>query len=587
MAKASFKRSAQRASLAQLLRRIGRAWPALVVSTLLTAATVVLQLYVPILFGDAIDQIAGAGEVHFTRLAHYLQEISILVALSAVSNWISNCINNRITYRTVQSLREESICHLQKLPLSYLDGHTVGDLVSRITADIDVISDGLLLGFTQLLTGGLTIAVTLVFMFSKNLSVSLLVVVLTPLSFLVARFISSRSFRLFQQQSVLRGKQTALVDEMIGGQKLVQAFDYTETASRRFAAINEDLMQCSQQAVFYSSLTNPSTRFVNSLIYAGVALLGIFLIPGGSLTVGGLTILLAYANQYMKPFNDISAVVTEFQNALACADRIFSLLAEPAEPEDAPSAAIAAPEPIQGAVTLEQLQFSYDKARPLITDLNLTVQPGQRVAIVGPTGCGKTTLINLLMRFYEPDGGRITVDGTPVTAMPRAALRRSFGMVLQDTWIKGGTVRENIAFGRPDAPEDAIIQAAKAAHCWGFIQQLPQGLDTVLTGDAISQGQRQLLCIARVMLCLPPMLILDEATSSIDTRTEMQIQQAFETLMQGRTSFVVAHRLSTIQDADIILVMRDGKIVEQGDHAALLARGGFYATLYYSQFKQV
>ena len=587
MAKASFKRSAQRASLAQLLRRIGRAWPALVVSTLLTAATVVLQLYVPILFGDAIDQIAGAGEVHFARLAHYLQEISILVALSAVSNWISNCINNRITYRTVQSLREESICHLQKLPLSYLDGHTVGDLVSRITADIDVISDGLLLGFTQLLTGGLTIAVTLVFMFSKNLSVSLLVVVLTPLSFLVARFISSRSFRLFQQQSVLRGKQTALVDEMIGGQKLVQAFDYTETASRRFAAINEDLMQCSQQAVFYSSLTNPSTRFVNSLIYAGVALLGIFLIPGGSLTVGGLTILLAYANQYMKPFNDISAVVTEFQNALACADRIFSLLAEPAEPEDAPSAAIAAPEPIQGAVTLEQLQFSYDKARPLIADLNLTVQPGQRVAIVGPTGCGKTTLINLLMRFYEPDGGRITVDGTPVTAMPRAALRRSFGMVLQDTWIKGGTVRENIAFGRPDAPDwTRSSKPAKAAHCWGFIRQLPQRLDTILTGDAISQGQRQLLCIARVMLCLPPMLILDEATSSIDTRTEMQIQQAFETLMQGRTSFVVAHRLSTIQDADIILVMRDGKIVEQGDHAALLARGGFYATLYYSQFKQ-
>ncbi len=586
MANVSSKRSAQRASLAQLLRRIGRAWPALVVSTLLTAATVVLQLYVPILFGDAIDQIAGAGEVHFARLARYLQEISILVALSAVSNWISNRINNRITYRTVQSLRDESIRHLQKLPLSYLDSHTVGDLVSRITADIDVISDGLLLGFTQLLTGILTIAVTLVFMFSKNLSVSLLVVVLTPLSFLVARFISSRSFRLFQQQSVLRGKQTALVDEMIGGQKLVQAFDYTETASRRFAAINEDLMQCSQQAVFYSSLTNPSTRFVNSLIYAGVALLGIFLIPGGSLTVGGLTILLAYANQYMKPFNDISAVVTEFQNALACADRIFSLLAEPAEPEDAPSAAIAAPEPVQGAVTLEQLQFSYDKARPLITDLNLTVQPGQRVAIVGPTGCGKTTLINLLMRFYEPDGGRITVDGTPVTAMPRAALRRSFGMVLQDTWIKGGTVRENIAFGRPDAPEDAIIQAAKAAHCWGFIRQLPQGLDTVLTGDAISQGQRQLLCIARVMLCLPPMLILDEATSSIDTRTEMQIQQAFETLMQGRTSFVVAHRLSTIQDANIILVMRDGKIVEQGDHAALLARGGFYATLYYSQFKQ-
>ena len=586
MAKASSKRSAQRASLAQLLRRIGRAWPALVVSTLLTAATVVLQLYVPILFGDAIDQIAGAGKVHFARLARYLQEISLLVALSAVSNWISNRINNRITYRTVQSLRDESIRHLQKLPLSYLDGHTVGDLVSRITADIDVISDGLLLGFTQLLTGVLTIAVTLVFMFSKNLSVSLLVVVLTPLSFLVARFISSRSFRLFQQQSVLRGKQTALVDEMIGGQKLVQAFDYTETASRRFAAINEDLMQCSQQAVFYSSLTNPSTRFVNSLIYAGVALLGIFLIPGGSLTVGGLTILLAYANQYMKPFNDISAVVTEFQNALACADRIFSLLAEPAEPEDAPSAAIAAPESVRGAVTLEQLQFSYDEARPLITDLDLTVQPGQRVAIVGPTGCGKTTLINLLMRFYEPDGGRITVDGTPVTAMPRAALRRSFGMVLQDTWIKGGTVRESIAFGRPDAPEDAIIQAAKAAHCWGFIQQLPQGLDTVLTGDAISQGQRQLLCIARVMLCLPPMLILDEATSSIDTRTEMQIQQAFETLMQGRTSFVVAHRLSTIQDADIILVMRDGKIVEQGIHAALLARGGFYATLYYSQFKQ-
>ena len=543
-----------------------------------------LTMLVPIFFQRIMDiYIPGKN----MRGIVFVSLLTFLIACySAISLRIKIKTMSVIGQDIIHSIRSDIFCHLQKLPLSYLDGHTVGDLVSRITADIDVISDGLLLGFTQLLTGGLTIAVTLVFMFSKNLSVSLLVVVLTPLSFLVARFISSRSFRLFQQQSVLRGKQTALVDEMIGGQKLVQAFDYTETASRRFAAINEDLMQCSQQAVFYSSLTNPSTRFVNSLIYAGVALLGIFLIPGGSLTVGGLTILLAYANQYMKPFNDISAVVTEFQNALACADRIFSLLAEPAEPEDAPSAAIAAPEPIQGAVTLEQLQFSYDKARPLITDLNLTVQPGQRVAIVGPTGCGKTTLINLLMRFYEPDGGRITVDGTPVTAMPRAALRRSFGMVLQDTWIKGGTVRENIAFGRPDAPEDAIIQAAKAAHCWGFIRQLPQGLDTVLTGDAISQGQRQLLCIARVMLCLPPMLILDEATSSIDTRTEMQIQQAFETLMQGRTSFVVAHRLSTIQDANIILVMRDGKIVEQGDHAALLARGGFYATLYYSQFKQ-
>lgn len=586
MAKASSKRSAQRASLAQLLRRIGRAWPALVVSTLLTAATVVLQLYVPILFGDAIDQIAGAGKVHFARLARYLQEISLLVALSAVSNWISNRINNRITYRTVQSLRDESIRHLQKLPLSYLDGHTVGDLVSRITADIDVISDGLLLGFTQLLTGVLTIAVTLVFMFSKNLSVSLLVVVLTPLSFLVARFISSRSFRLFQQQSVLRGKQTALVDEMIGGQKLVQAFDYTETASRRFAAINEDLMQCSQQAVFYSSLTNPSTRFVNSLIYAGVALLGIFLIPGGSLTVGGLTILLAYANQYMKPFNDISAVVTEFQNALACADRIFSLLAEPAEPEDAPSAAIAAPEPVQGAVTLEQLQFSYDKARPLITDLDLTVQPGQRVAIVGPTGCGKTTLINLLMRFYDVDGGEIRVDGVPIDRLQRKSLRVHYGMVLQDSWLFSGSIRDNIAYGREDATMDEIVAAAKAAYAHGFIKRLPQGYDTRIgeSDGNISQGQKQLLCIARVMLTRPPMLILDEATSSIDTRTEVRVQKAFAAMMEGRTSFIVAHRLSTIRSADCILVMRDGRIIERGTHEQLMAADGFYRQLYNSQF---
>ena len=489
-------------------------------------------------------------------------------------------LNNRMTYRIVQDIRSRAIRHIQHLPLSYLDGHSSGDIVSRVIADTDVLSDGLLLGFTQLFSGILTVAVTLVFMFSKNVPVSLLVVLLTPLSFLVARFLSSRSFRLFRQQSEIRGRQTALIDEMIGGQKVVKAFGYEKRASERFAEINDELVKCSQQAVFYSSITNPCTRFVNSVIYAGVALVGVLLIPGGSLTVGGLSVLLAYANQYMKPFNDISSVITELQNALACATRIFDLLEEEPESPD-PSGTLV---DVKGAVDIRNVSFRYEADKPLIKNFNLHTEPGRRIAIVGPTGCGKTTFINLLMRFYDVTGGSISVDGTPITDVSRHALRRSYGMVLQDTWIKHGTVRDNICIGKPDASDEEVIQAAKMSHSWEFIRRLPNGLDTILYEDSLSQGQKQLLCITRVMLCLPPMLILDEATSSIDTRTEMKIQNAFAKMMEGRTSFIVAHRLSTIQEADVILVMKDGKIIEKGNHEELLAAGGFYATLYQSQF---
>lgn len=555
----------------------------LILSVLMAGATVILQLYVPILFGDAIDNIVAAGKVDFAMVGFYLKRVVILAVLSGVTGWVMSVINNRMTYRVVQDIRAQSIRHIQHLPLSYLDKHSSGDIVSRIIADADILSDGLLLGFSQLFSGIVTIVVTLVFMFSKNFWITLLVICLTPVSFWVAKFISSHSYGMFRKQSEARGKQTALIDEIVGNQKVVRAYGYEERASRRFAEINGELRDYSAQAVFYSSLTNPCTRFVNSLIYAGVALLGAILIPVGSLTVGGLTVLLSYANQYMKPFNDISSVVTEMQNALACAARLFALLEEPEESGDA-AGTLEAP---RGNVGIEDVSFSYDPNRKLIEHFNLDVKPGMRIAIVGPTGCGKTTFINLLMRFYDTDKGEITVDGKEIKTLSRHALRSGYGMVLQDTWIKQGTVRENIAFGKPEATDEEIIRAAKEARSWEFIRRLPQGLDTVLYEDSISQGQKQLLCITRVMLTLPPMLILDEATSSIDTRTEMLIQQAFDKLMEGRTSFVVAHRLSTIRNASLILVMRDGKIIEQGTHEELLAKGGFYHTLYNSQFQRV
>lgn len=569
-------------ALLRLTPYIAKYWPALILSIIFAAASVILQLYAPILFGDAIDQILGQNNVQFSPMFVYLNQILIVIAVAALCTWLMNLLNNHITFKIVQDIRCKSIRKLQKLPLSYLDAHSTGDIVSRIIADADVISDGLLLGFTQIFSGVITIIATLFFMFSKNIEVSLLVVILTPLSFLVARFISKRSFSMFKKQSELRGKQTALIDELIGNQKVVKAFGYEERASERFKTVNDDLVNYSKHAIFYSSMTNPSTRFVNSLVYAGVALLGVLLIPGGSLTVGGLSVLLAYANQYMKPFNDISSVVTELQNALACASRVFSLLDEPEE-EPAPETEL--PE-AKGNVEIKDVAFRYEEDRPLIEDFNLKVQPGMRIAIVGPTGCGKTTLINLLMRFYDVNKGSISIDGTPINQVSRHSLRHNYGMVLQETWLQHATVRENICFGNPRATEEEIINAAKASHCWEFIQRLPKGLDTVLTDGSLSQGQKQLLCIARVMLKIPPMLILDEATSNIDTLTELQVQEAFDTLMEGRTSFVVAHRLSTIRNASLILVMKDGKIIEQGNHQELLAKGGFYYTLYNSQFQR-
>lgn len=569
--------------LKKLLGRIARYRALLVLSIVLAAATVVLQLYVPFLFGDAIDCVVAAGRVDFAAMWGYLKTIILCAALSGATGYAMSLINNRMTYRVVQDVRSQAIRHIQRLPLSYLDRHSTGDIVSRIIADADILSDGLLLGFTQLFSGVVTIAVTLVFMFSKNVWITLFVLLLTPMSFLVAKFVSSRSYTMFRKQSETRGRQTALIEELIGGQKIVRAFGYEKRGSARFAEVNEELRNYSQQAVFYSSLTNPSTRFVNNVIYAGVALIGALIIPSGALTVGGLSVLLSYANQYMKPFNDISSVVTEMQNALACAARLFALLDEP---EESPDAEGTLPT-VEGQVDIDEVAFSYDKGKKLIEGFNLHVRPGMRVAVVGPTGCGKTTFINLLMRFYDTDAGEIRVDGKEIKTLSRHALRSGYGMVLQDTWIKQGTVRENIAFGKPDATVEEIIAAAKEAHSWEFIRHLPQGLDTVLREDSISQGQKQLLCITRVMLALPPMLILDEATSSIDTRTELLIQEAFDKLMQGRTSFIVAHRLSTIRSADLILVMRDGSIIEQGTHDELLKCGGFYATLYNSQFAQV
>ena len=567
----------------KVLRFIGRYRFLLILSIVLASASVILQLYVPILFGDAIDEIVGEGQVNFDSMWYYLSRILVMVIVSGAATWIMNIINNRMTYNTVRDIRAKAIRHIQELPLSYLDQHSTGDIISRVIADTDILSDGLLLGFTQLFSGIVTIIGTLIFMLSKNVWITLLVIVLTPLSFFVAKFISGRSFQMFRKQSDARGRQTALIEEMIGNQKLVQAFGYEEKSSARFSQVNKELKEYSQKAVFFSSLTNPSTRFVNNVIYAAVALVGAFLIPGGYLTVGGLSVLLAYANQYMKPFNDISSVITELQNALACASRIFAFLEEAPESPDASGSV----DNVQGEVDIENVCFSYTPDKKLIENFNLHVSPGKRIAIVGPTGCGKTTFINLLMRFYDVNGGTISVDGHPVKELSRHALRKSYGMVLQDTWIKNGTVRENICIGKPDASEDEIIEAAKKSHSWEFIRRLPKGLDTVLKEDSLSQGQKQLLCIARVMLCLPPMLILDEATSSIDTRTEMMIQEAFDQMMEGRTSFIVAHRLSTIRNADTILVMKDGSIIEQGSHDELMKKGGFYENLYNSQFVSV
>lgn len=567
--------------LIKILKLIGKYKIFLALSIILAGISVVLQLYVPILFGKAIDEIVAEHNVNFGRMVYYLEQIIVFAVVSALATWIMNLFNNRMTFRIVQDIRSKSIKHIQKLPLSYLDSHSTGDIVSRIIADADILSDGLLLGFTQLFSGVITIIATLIFMFSKNFWITIMVIVLTPLSFFVAKFISSRSYTMFQKQSKTRGQQTAFIEEMIGNQKVVKAFGYEEKASSRFDVINDKLQKYSQQAVFYSSLTNPCTRFVNNIIYAGVALVGAFIIPNGLLTVGGLSVMLAYANQYMKPFNDISSVITEMQNALACASGIFEFLEQREESQDAEGTV----DNVKGQVDIQNVSFSYDKSKKLIEDFNLQAKEGMRVAIVGPTGCGKTTFINLLMNFYNVDKGDILVDGHSIKDLSRHALRSCYGMVLQDTWIKQGTVRENIAFGKPNATDDEIIKAAKEAHSWEFIERLPKGLDTVLSEDSISQGQKQLLCITRVMLCRPPMLILDEATSSIDTRTEVQIQEAFDKLMEGRTSFVVAHRLSTIRNASLILVMNEGKIIEQGSHEELLAKGGFYSKLYNSQFQ--
>ena len=582
MSSKNMKKGESRKTLRNLMKFIAGCKWLLVISILLAAASVIIQLYVPVLFGNAIDEIISEGNVFFDDMWGYLKQIIIFAMTAAVLMWVMNLINNRMTYRVVQDIRSKAINHIQKLPLSYLDRHAAGDIVSRITADADILSDGLLLGFAQLFVSAVTVIATLVFMFAQNLWITLLVILLTPLSFLVAKFIASRSFDMFRKQSEARGRQTAFAEEIINGQRTVKAFGYEKRASKQFEAINQKLKEYSQKAVFYSSLTNPCTRFVNNILYAGVALAGVLLIPGGALTVGGLAVMLFYANQYMKPFNDISSVVTEMQNALACAARIFELLEQPEESEDKDRIL----QDIKGEVEIEDVCFSYVKDSPLIEDFNFDVSPGMRVAIVGPTGCGKTTLINLLMRFYDVNRGSIRIDGTPITDISRHSLRESFGMVLQDTWIKHDTVRANIAFGKPEASEDEIIKAAKEAHSWEFIEKLPDGLDTVLNEDSLSQGQKQLLCITRVMLISPPMLILDEATSNIDTRTELQIQEAFDRLMEGRTGFIVAHRLSTIRNASLIIVMRDGKIAEQGRHEELLEQGGLYSEIYNSQFQE-
>jgi len=575
-----------KATLNRVLHKI-RPYSAFVVCSLLVAAvSVAAQLYIPILCGDAIDKMLGKGNVDLAGVLRIAVSILVVAAVAALAQWLLSVCNNRITFSVSRDLRNEALRKIQTLPLSYLDSHPSGDIVSRMVADVDTFADGLLMGFTQLFSGILTIFGTLLFMLRENVPITLVVVCITPLSLVVAGFLAKRSYGYFQSQSTVRGKQTALVNEMIEGQKVVQAFGHEAESLAAFDEVNGQLQDVSLKAIFFSSLTNPATRFVNNIVYAGVGLVGALYAVRGGITIGQLSVFLSYANQYTKPFNEISGVVTELQNALACAARVFELLDAEDQVPEAENAAALQPD---GHVQLQDVSFRYLPDRPLIEGLSLDVQPGQRIAIVGPTGCGKTTLINLLMRFYDVNGGSIKVSGTDIRDVTRASLRGSYGMVLQDTWLRAGTVRENIAYGKPDATMDEVIAAAKAAHAHSFIRRLPDGYDTVIAEDGgnISQGQKQLLCIARVMLCLPPMLILDEATSSIDTRTEVRIQKAFARMMQGRTSFIVAHRLSTIREADVILVMKDGHIVEQGNHDQLLAQGGFYAKLYNSQFEGV
>lgn len=579
------KEKASAPILGRVLRYIRADWMYLAMSIVFALISVALTLYIPILIGNAVDCIVGRGDVDFERMKSILLRMVICVGTTALLQWLMNICNNKMTYHVVQRIRSEAIRKLQVLPLSYLDGHSSGDIVSRIIADVDQFSDGLLMGFSQLFTGMVTIVGTLVFMVSLNWKIALVVVCITPLSLLVAAFIAKKTYSMFQLQSKTRGEQTTLIDEMIGNQKVVQAFAREEVSQERFDEINERLQKCSLRAIFFSSATNPSTRFVNSIVYAAVGLTGaLAACRGDYFSVGRLTSFLSYANQYTKPFNEISGVVTELQNALACAARIFELLDEKEEIKEADDAKLLS-QP-DGRVELSKVCFSYVPEKKLIEDFNLSVKQGQRIAIVGPTGCGKTTIINLLMRFYDVDSGEIKVSGEDIRNLTRGSLRGNYGMVLQETWLKAGTVRENIAMGKPDATMEEIVAAAKASHAHGFIRRLSNGYDTLITEDGgnLSQGQKQLLCIARVMLCLPPMLILDEATSSIDTRTELRIQNAFATMMKGRTSFVVAHRLSTIREADVILVMRDGSVVEQGNHEQLLEKGGFYAQLYNSQF---
>lgn len=585
----SKKNTAQKGTLKKVLKYVKRHGFFMVLSILFAAITVALTLYTPILIGDAIDLIVGKGQVDFAGIAAILIKTGIIIGITALIQWLMNTINNRITYHVVRNIRNEAFRKIEILPLSYIDAHPYGDIVNRVIADADQFADGLLMGFTQLFTGIVTILGTLFFLFSISWKIAIVVVIVTPLSLFIARFIANRTYRMFRVQSETRGQQTAFIDEMIGNQKVVQAFSHEGEALEEFDRINDRLADCSLRATFYSSLTNPCTRFVNSVVYAGVALAGalICISTAGSVnpfTIGQLSACLSYANQYTKPFNEISGVVTELQNALACASRLFELIEEePQIPEPADAVELA---DVKGSVGLNDVSFSYVPDRKLIEGLNLSVKPGQRIAIVGPTGCGKTTIINLLMRFYDVNSGSITVEGTDIRNATRNSLRSSYGMVLQETWLRSGTIRDNIVMGKPDATDEEIIAAAKASHAHSFIKRLPQGYDTVITedGGSLSQGQKQLLCITRVMLCLPPMLILDEATSSIDTRTEIKIQDSFAKMMNGRTSFIVAHRLSTIREADVILVMKDGHIIEQGNHEELLAKNGFYANLYNSQF---
>ncbi len=574
----------QKETIKKALRYIKKYVLLLAVSLVLAAAVVVLTLYVPILTGQAIDAIVSRGNVDFDRVASILWKIGIAVLITAAAQWIMNACNNKITYCVVRDIRNDAFMKIQNLPLSYIDSRSYGEVVSRVIADADQFADGLLLGFAQLFTGVITILGTLLFMLGVNVGITLVVVLITPVSLVVAAFIAKRTYEMFRLQSETRGEQTALVEEMLGDQKIVQAFGYEDEAKRRFDEINGRLEKYSLRGIFFSSITNPATRFVNSLVYAGVGIAGAVSAIRGGISVGQLSCFLSYANQYTKPFNEISGVVTELQNALACAARIFELIEEKPQEPDSGDAVVL--EKADGSVRLEDVYFAYEPDQKLIENFNLAVEPGQRVAIVGPTGCGKTTLINLLMRFYDVKSGNIRVSGHDIRKITRESLRANYGMVLQETWLRQGTIRENIAMGKPDAGEEEVIRAAKASHAHSFIKRLPKGYDTVIgeDGGSLSQGQKQLLCIARVMLCLPPMLILDEATSSIDTRTELKIQNAFSKMMQGRTSFIVAHRLSTIQEADVILVMKDGHIIEQGNHQSLLKKNGFYATLYNSQF---